>query len=149
MWCVANLEEVDLNSAVAEVQDDGALGSEPEGEVGQSGQLVPFPPRNVGAGLQQVLTHVIAEIFQQRDLEGENVRIYTMIEQRTKVRLENIYPDVDPHSAPASLIHGPGPVHHYIIFGLKFSRDIRSLNKQCKPNKMKALFGMPPLQKRP
>lgn len=68
---MSNLEEVDLNGAVGEVQDDGALGSEPEGEVRQPCQLVSFPPRNVGTGLQQVLAHVIAEIFQQRYLQGE------------------------------------------------------------------------------
>lgn len=70
MWRVSNLEKVDLNGAVGEVQDDGALGSEPEGKVRQPCQLVSFSPRNVGAGLQQVLTHIIAEIFQQRYLQG-------------------------------------------------------------------------------
>lgn len=35
MWRVSNLEKVDLNGAVGEVQDDGALGSEPEGKVRQ------------------------------------------------------------------------------------------------------------------
>ncbi len=76
MWCTSNLEEVDLNGAVGEVQDDGALGSEPEGEVRQSCQLVSFPTRNVGAGLQQVLAHVIAEIFQQRDLQKEKEQVH-------------------------------------------------------------------------
>lgn len=66
---MSHLEEVDLNGAIAQVQDDGALGSEPEGEIGQPRQLVSFPPRDVGAGLQQVLAHVIAEIFQQRYLQ--------------------------------------------------------------------------------
>lgn len=66
---MSHLEEVDLDGAIAQVQDDGALGSEPEGEIGQSRQLVSLPPRHVGAGLQQVLTHVIAEIFQQRYLQ--------------------------------------------------------------------------------
>lgn len=59
----SHLEEVDLNSAVSEVQDDGALGSEPEGKVRQTCQLVSFPSRNVCAGLQQMFTHVIPEIF--------------------------------------------------------------------------------------
>lgn len=71
MWCVCNLEEVDLHGAVGEVQDDGALGSEPKGEVRQTCQLVSFPPCDVGASLQQVLAHVVAEIFQQRYLQGE------------------------------------------------------------------------------
>lgn len=64
-----HLEEVDLHGAVGEVQDDGALGAEPQGEVGETRQLVAVPPRHVGAGLQQVLAHVVAEVFQQRDLE--------------------------------------------------------------------------------
>lgn len=68
---VSNLEEVDLNGAVGEVQDDGALGSEPEGEVRQSCQLVSFPTCDVGAGLQKVLAHVVAEILQQGYLHGE------------------------------------------------------------------------------
>lgn len=54
------------------MQDDGALGPEPEGQVGQPGQLVSFPPRDVGAGLQQVLAHVVAEVFQQRYLWVKN-----------------------------------------------------------------------------
>lgn len=82
LGCMSHLKEVDLNGAVGEVQDDGALGSEPEGEVRQSCQLVSFPPRDVGAGLQQVLAHVIAEIFQQRYLqkggkENKCIRIHT------------------------------------------------------------------------
>lgn len=71
MWRVSNLEEVDLNGAVGEVQDDGTLCSEPEGEVRQPRQLVSFPPCYVGAGLQQVLAHVVAEVFQQRYLQRE------------------------------------------------------------------------------
>lgn len=59
-----HLEEVDLHGAVAEVQDDGAAGAEPRAEVGQPGQLVPFPRRDVRPCLQQVLAHVIAEVFQ-------------------------------------------------------------------------------------
>lgn len=68
---VSNLKEVDLNSAVREVQDDGTFCPEPEGEIRQPCQLVSFPPRYVRAGLQQVLTHVIAEVFQQRYLWEE------------------------------------------------------------------------------
>lgn len=66
---MSNLEEVDLNGAVCEVQDDGALGPEPEGEVRQPRQLISVPPRHVGAGLQQVLAHVVAEVFQQSNLQ--------------------------------------------------------------------------------
>lgn len=71
---MSHLEEVDLNGAVAQVQDDGALGSEPEREIGQPRQLVSFPPRDVGASLQQVLTHVVAEILQQRYLQVKRKR---------------------------------------------------------------------------
>lgn len=60
----AHLEEVDLHSAVAEEQDDGAAGAEPGAEVGQPCQLVPFPRRDVGACLQQVLAHVVAEVLE-------------------------------------------------------------------------------------
>lgn len=67
----SHLEEVDLNGAVAQVQDDGALGPEPQGQVGQPRQLVSFPPRDVGPGLQQVLAHVITEVFQQRYLKAK------------------------------------------------------------------------------
>lgn len=63
-----HLEEVDLHSAVGEVQHDGALGSEPDGQVRQPRQLVALPPCNVGARLQQMLAHVIAKVFEQRDL---------------------------------------------------------------------------------
>lgn len=66
--CGPHLEEVDLNCAVGQVQHDGALGSEPDGEVRQPRQLVALPPRDVGAGLQQVLAHVVAEVLQQRYL---------------------------------------------------------------------------------
>lgn len=68
-----HLEEVDLHGAVGEVQHDGALGSEPDGQVRQPRQLVALPPRDVGARLQQVLAHVVAEVLEQRDLceEGE------------------------------------------------------------------------------
>lgn len=66
----AHLKEVDLNCAVGEVQDDGALGSEPQGEVRQSRQLVSFPPGDVGARFQQVLAHVVAEILQQCYLQN-------------------------------------------------------------------------------
>lgn len=59
----AHLEEVDLNGAVGEVQDDGALGSEPEGKVRQPCQLVSFSSRNVCTSFQQMFTHVIPEIF--------------------------------------------------------------------------------------
>lgn len=65
---LTHLEEVDLNRAVGQVQHDGALGSEPDGEVRQPRQLVALPPRDVGAGLQQVLAHVVAEVLQQRYL---------------------------------------------------------------------------------
>ena len=78
---MSHLEEVDLHGAVGEVQDDGALGPEPEREVRQPRQLVSVPPRHVGSGLQQVLAHVVTEIFQQRYLEGKEdayVRIHTM-----------------------------------------------------------------------
>lgn len=67
-----NLEEIDLNGAVGEVQDDGALRSEPQGQIRHPCQLVSFPPCHVGAGLQQVLAHVIAEVFQQRYLQRRN-----------------------------------------------------------------------------
>lgn len=53
------------------MQHDGALGSEPHGKVGQPRQLVALPPRDVGARLQQVLAHVVAEVLEQRDLRGE------------------------------------------------------------------------------
>lgn len=69
---IAHLKEVDLNGAVGEVQDDGALGSEPKGEVWQSCQLVSFPPGNVGTSFQQVLAHVVAEIFQQGYLQNSS-----------------------------------------------------------------------------
>lgn len=62
------LEKVDLNGAVSEVKDDGALCPEPEGEVGQPRQLIAFPPCNVGAGFQQVFAHVVAEVLEQSDL---------------------------------------------------------------------------------
>lgn len=68
MWVESNLEEVDLDRAVAEVQDDGALCSKPQREVRQPRQLVPFPPRHVGAGLQQVFAHVVTEVLKQRYL---------------------------------------------------------------------------------
>lgn len=68
---MSNLEEVDLNCAVAEVQNDGALCSEPEGEVRQPGQLISFPPCHVGTGFQEVLAHVVAEVFQQRYLKTQ------------------------------------------------------------------------------
>lgn len=58
------LEEVDLNRSIAEVQDDGALGSKPEAEVRQPGQFITFTARNVGTSFQEMLTHVVAEIFQ-------------------------------------------------------------------------------------
>lgn len=70
-WLMSNLEEVDLNCAVAEVQNDGTLCSEPKGEVRQPGQLISFPPCHVGASFQQVLAHVIAEVFQQCYLQEE------------------------------------------------------------------------------
>lgn len=59
-----HLEEVDLHSAIAEVQDDGTAGPEPGAEVGQTGQLVSFPRRDVSTRLQQVLAHVVPEVFQ-------------------------------------------------------------------------------------
>lgn len=68
---MSHLEEVDLNGPVGQVQHDGALGAEPQGEIRQTCELVSFTPRNVGTGLQQVLAHVIAEIFQQRYLQRE------------------------------------------------------------------------------
>ena len=68
------LEEVYLHGAVAEVQDDGALGSEPVAEVGEPSQLVTVTPRHVSPRLQQALTHVVTEIFQQGDLEEEVCR---------------------------------------------------------------------------
>ena len=63
-----DLEEVDLHAAVAEVQHNGALGAEPVAQEGQARQLVSVPRRDVGARLQQVLTHVVPEVLQQRDL---------------------------------------------------------------------------------
>lgn len=68
---MSHLEEVDLNGSVGQVQHDGALGAEPQGEIRQTCELVSFTPRNVGTGLQQVLAHVIAEIFQQGYLQGK------------------------------------------------------------------------------
>lgn len=59
-----HLEEVDLHGAVAEVQGDGSAGAEPRAEVGQPGQLIPLPRGDVGARLQQVLAHVVPEVFQ-------------------------------------------------------------------------------------
>lgn len=63
-WEEPHLEEVDLHSAITEVQDDGTAGPEPVPQVGQAGQLVPFPGRDVCPCLQQVLTHVIPEVLQ-------------------------------------------------------------------------------------
>lgn len=70
---MSNLEEVDLNSAVREVQHDGAFCPEPQGEIWQPCQLISFPPCYVRASLQQVFTHVIAEVFQQRYLQEERI----------------------------------------------------------------------------
>lgn len=66
-----HLEEVDLHAAVAQVQDDGAARAEPGAQVGQPGQLIPFPRRDVGTRLQQVLAHVVPEILEEGDLGGE------------------------------------------------------------------------------
>lgn len=66
----AHLEEVDLHTAITEVQDDGAAGAEPGPQVGEPGQLVTFPRRDVGARLQQVLAHVVSEVLQEGDLVG-------------------------------------------------------------------------------
>lgn len=66
----AHLEEVDLHTAITEVQDDGTAGTEPGPQVGEPGQLVAFPRRDVGARLQQVLAHVVSEILQEGDLVG-------------------------------------------------------------------------------
>lgn len=66
-----HLEEVDLHTAVAEVQHDGAAGAEPGAQVGQPGQLVAFPGRDVGPRLQQVLAHVVPEVLEEGDLGGE------------------------------------------------------------------------------
>lgn len=71
---MTNLEEVDLNGAVAQVQDDGAFGSEPQGEVRQPRQLVPVPSRHVGPGFQQVLAHVVAKVFQQGYLQHKSFK---------------------------------------------------------------------------
>ena len=60
----SDLEEVDLHGAVGEVQHDGAAGAEPVREVGQASQLVAVTPRHVGAGLQQVLAHVVTEVLE-------------------------------------------------------------------------------------
>lgn len=77
-----NLEEVDLHSAVAEVEHDGALRAEPVAQVGQACELVPVTRRYVSACFQQVLAHVVPEVLQQRDLkertEGKRVGAETM-----------------------------------------------------------------------
>lgn len=64
-----NLEEVDLHRAVAQVEHDGALCAEPVAQVGQPRELVSVTWRYVSACFQQVLTHVVPEILQQRDLK--------------------------------------------------------------------------------
>ena len=66
----AHLEEVDLHTAITEVQDDGTAGAEPGPQVGEPGQLVTFPRCDVGTRLQQVLTHVVSEVLQEGDLVG-------------------------------------------------------------------------------
>ena len=60
----SDLEEVDLHSAVGEVQHDGTAGAEPVREVGQASQLIPVASCHVGAGLQQVLAHVVTEVLE-------------------------------------------------------------------------------------
>jgi len=70
----SDLEEVHLHGAVGEVQHDGAARAEPEREVGQARQLVAVTPRHVGAGLQQVLAHVVAEVLEQCDLRDQSKR---------------------------------------------------------------------------
>lgn len=71
----SDLEEVDLHGAVAEVQHDGALSAEPVAQEGQAGELVAVPRRDVGARLQQVLTHVVTEVLQQRDLHTQRIKV--------------------------------------------------------------------------
>uniref|UniRef100_A0A0E9WZ70 Uncharacterized protein n=1 Tax=Anguilla anguilla TaxID=7936 RepID=A0A0E9WZ70_ANGAN len=73
-FCVI-LEEVDLHCAIAEVKHDGALGAEPVTKVGQARQLIAVPRGDVGSSLQQVLTHVVTEVFEQSDLLGEHGRV--------------------------------------------------------------------------
>lgn len=68
----AHLEEIDLHTAIAEVQDDGTAGAKPGAQVGQPGQLVTFPGRDIGPCLQQVLAHVVPEILKEGDLVGES-----------------------------------------------------------------------------
>lgn len=72
--CLSNLEEVDLNGAVTEVQDDGTFGPEPQGEVRQPRQLISVPSRHVGPRFQQVLAHVVAEVLQECYLQHKSFK---------------------------------------------------------------------------
>lgn len=90
----SNLEEVDLHGAVAEVQHDGALGAEPQGQVGQPRQLVTLPWRHVGARLQQVLAHVVAEVLQQGDLRREHKKILKNQDEGEQDEMETNYEKV-------------------------------------------------------
>lgn len=67
---LAHLEEVDLHTAITEVQDDGTAGAEPGTQVGQPGQLITFPWCDIGPCLQQVFAHVVSEILEEGDLVG-------------------------------------------------------------------------------
>ena len=57
-----------LNGSVGHLHDDGPGRPEPGLERGDPGELVAFSDLDVGAGLEEVLLHVVAEVVQELDL---------------------------------------------------------------------------------
>lgn len=84
------------------MQDDGTACAEPGAQVGQSGQLVTFPRRDIGTCLQQVFTHVVAEIFEESDLLGigEGIPQSEPVSGRTPTCSDN-----QVHGVGAHLLH--------------------------------------------